>query len=248
MHDTLKELFDQVHAEEALKEETRTFLAQKTRGYTRAKMASGRRMLAAAVCLLLLLIGGYWLYFVPTAEISIDINPSIELGINRFDKVVSVRGYNDDGDSLADTLDVKYAEYTQAVEQILTSEEIASLLSGDEVLTIAVIGPSGAQASRILSDVVSCAAGHQNAYCYFAREEEVAAAHEAGLSYGKYRAFLILHALDPSITVQDVQDMTMRELWGLVGGFSMGETGEASQGEGTGHHRYGQENGHGAAN
>ena len=29
----------------------------------------------------------------PTAYISIDINPSLELGINRFDRIVSVEGY-----------------------------------------------------------------------------------------------------------------------------------------------------------
>ena len=33
---------------------------------------------------------GHWLYFEPTAEISIDINPSLELELNRFNHVLSV--------------------------------------------------------------------------------------------------------------------------------------------------------------
>ena len=49
--------------------------------------------------------GGTWLYFTPTMEISVDINPSIELGVNRFDRVISVDGYNEDGQALAQLLD-----------------------------------------------------------------------------------------------------------------------------------------------
>lgn len=51
-----------------------------------------------------------------------------------------------------------------------------------------------------------------NAYCYYARSDEVREAHELGLSYGKYRAYCEYRALDPSITVEEVQRMTMREL------------------------------------
>ena len=40
-----------------------------------------------ACCLLVLLAGwgGHHAYFTPSAIISIDVNPSLELGVNRFD-------------------------------------------------------------------------------------------------------------------------------------------------------------------
>ena len=75
--------------------------------------------ISAAVCLLSFMIGGHWLYFTPTARISIDVNPSIELEINRFDKVVSVDAYNDDGRELADSLEIRFMGYKEAVNQIL---------------------------------------------------------------------------------------------------------------------------------
>mgnify|MGYP006964182038 CR=1 FL=1 len=56
-----------------------------------------KRVLSVAACLLLLFLGGRQFYFIPTVKISIDINPSMELGVNRFDRIVSVEGYNDDG-------------------------------------------------------------------------------------------------------------------------------------------------------
>lgn len=141
------------------------------------------------------------MYFTPTAEISIDINPSIELGINRFDKVISATGYNEDGRELAASADVKFMDYAQAVERILSSESITKLLSQGEAVTIAVVGPNVEQRGRILSDMESCTAGQRNAYCYSADPEEVATAHGMGLSYGKYRAFLEAQALDPESTL-----------------------------------------------
>ena len=88
----IKEAFDKISAEDELKARTRAFLAKKTNNYTEYRVPNVQRLAAAAACFLCLLAGSYWLYFVPTAEISIDINPSIELGINRFDQVISVRG------------------------------------------------------------------------------------------------------------------------------------------------------------
>lgn len=224
MHDRIKGAFGQVHAEEALKDSTMAFLAERTRGYTRAK--AGKRPLyayaAACACLLLTLLGGRWLYFTPTAEISVDINPSIELCINRFDRVISVNAFNEDGQELSNALNVKFKDYAAAVEEILSDDTVAALLSGDEVLTFTVTGPDEAQSSRIFSDVEAYTARHGNAYCYFASPEEVASAHACGLSHGKYRAFLEIQSLDPDITPEDVQDMTMREIWDLIDCHSTG--------------------------
>lgn len=41
-------------------------------------------------------------------------------------------------------------------------------------------------------------------------------AHDAGVSFGKYRAYLILHDLNPSISLDDIRSMTMREIYDLV--------------------------------
>ena len=87
-----------------------------------------------------------WLYFTPTATISIDINPSIELGVNRFNRVVSVEGaYNADGVKLAGELSVQYADYMDALGQVLANDTVAALLDADGVLTITVVGPEGAR-------------------------------------------------------------------------------------------------------
>lgn len=249
MNNTLKELFGSIRAEEALKDRTKAFLEKKTRRYTRIRRRYPVSAVACA-CMLLVLLGGLGLYFTPTAKISIDINPSIELSVNRLDRVIRVDGMNEDGQALSRSLDVKYRHYSQAVEQILHCDSIGKLLSGDEVMTITVIGSDGQQSAKILSDVERCTANQRNTHCYFAHSEEVAAAHEAGLSCGKYRAFLELQRLDPEITPEAVQGMTMRQIREMIDRLTsdQGATAPSSPSQGNGHHGHGAGHGNGRRN
>lgn len=243
MNKTLKELFGPIQADEALKDHTKAFLAKKTQGYTRADTGIRRYHIyaAACACMLLVLLGGGRMYFTPTVRISIDINPSIELNINRFDRVISVNGFNEDGLALSHAFDVKYKNYAEAVEQILQYDPITALLSDDEIMTITVIGSDGQQSAEILAEVEMCASGHHNTYCYFALSEDVAAAHEAGLSCGKYRAFLELQLLDPDVTPETVQGMTMREIRELIESLSAdgGNAPSPYNNQENGHHGHG---------
>lgn len=247
MNNAFKELFGPIRAEDALKERTRAFLARETRNYAKAPTVRHGYPVYAAVCacLLFLMLGGRWLYFTPTAGISIDINPSIELSINRFDRVIAVTGFNEDGRELSRELNVKYKDYAQAVEQVLNHDSVSALLSGGEVMTITVVGPDRQQSAKLLSGVEMCTADQSNIDCYSAQPEEAAAAHEAGLSCGKYRAFLELRLLDPDITPEAVQGMTMREIRALIESLSAdGEYNTSSYHNwGNGHHEQG--GGHG---
>lgn len=248
MNNALKELFGPIRAEEGLKDRTRAFLADRTRNYAAASVRRRKypAYAAACACLLLALLGGRWLYFTPTAAISMDINPSLELSVNRFDRVIAVTGFNEDGQKLSGALDVIHKDYAQAVEQILHHDSITALLSGGEVMVIAVAGPDGQQSAQILSVVKTCAAGQGNIDCFSTRPEEAAAAHEAGLSCGRYRAFLELQRLDPDITSEAVQGMTMREIRDMIGCLSSGG-GDAPRpgGQGNGHHGSGGAHGGG---
>lgn len=249
MNKAFKELFGPIQAEEALKDRTKAFLAQKTHGYTRTDTGRLRYRICAVscACALLMILGGRWLYFTPTAQISIDINPSIELNINRFDRVISVNGFNEDGRELSDSFDVTYKNYAEAMEQILNYDRIRALLSDGEIMAITVIGSDGQQSAKILSDVEMCTARHHNTYCYFARSDEVAAAHETGLSCGKYRAFLELRLLDPDITPETVQGMTMGEIRELMDKLSADSDNDISSNGscGNGHHGHNGRHGNG---
>jgi len=44
-------------------------------------------------------------YFTPYSYVSLDVNPSIEYELNRFDKVLSVKGVNEDGENILKNID-----------------------------------------------------------------------------------------------------------------------------------------------
>lgn len=216
MNDRIKDAFNMVHAEEGLKNNTKNFILRRTNNYMKRNFI--RRGIIAAACFSLLLVftAAGWVYFTPSYAISIDINPSIKLNINYFNKVISVEPYNDDGSRLAESINVKYMDYEDALVRILNNKKISELLAQDEILSIVVIDSDQKQREEILNRVFHCASEYKNAYCYSSNNDDVAKAHEHGLCYGKYQAFLILQELDPDITAEEINGMSMREIQELI--------------------------------
>lgn len=239
MNGKIKEVFEQIQAENELKEKTKEFIFQKTNGYSKVRTGIYKYLVSVFACAVLLFIGGHWLYFTPTVEISIDINPSIELEINRFDKIISLESYNDDGQELIKTLNVKFKDYSEAMNQIFKSEDIISLLEKDEIMTIAVIGSGSTQSEKVLSNLQSYTEEKHNTYCYYAHSEEVENAHESGLSCGKYKAYLELKEVNPDITVDDIHHMTMREIRNMIDELSIDENNSTDYYENETNHRQG---------
>lgn len=230
MNEKWKTAFDQIHAEEALKDHTKEYLARKIYGRRSVPRPVLRRAAALAAGLVLLLfIGGSWIFMIPTAYISIDINPSLELGINRFNRIVSVEGYNEDGNDLAEALNITFMDYSDALNEIMSSQSIEDYMSEDALMSLTVAGDNETQYIEILDTVEACADGHENMRCHSGDTEEMHKAHDAGVSFGKYRAYLILHDLDPSVSLDDIRGMTMREIYELIDSYD-GTQGTANGG------------------
>lgn len=245
MSEPWKEAFDHIHAEEALKLHTKEYLQKKVYRPKKSFRPLYGGLITVFCLMALVIFGGYGLYMTPTAYISIDINPSMELSINRFDKVIAVDGYNDDGNQLAETADVTHMNYLDAVNKIISDEDVSGYLSSDGVLSLTVAGENDSQCQRILSDMEECTSGHENARCHMGNTEEMEAAHGAGLSLGKYRALLRLQELDPQVTAEDVKDMSMREIWNWIDSLA-GESESGSQNSGDTTSGNGQHHGEGA--
>lgn len=220
MDNRIKEAFGSIHAEEQLKETAKDFLMKELYSKKNRKMnyqswyKKKYQIAAIAACFLCVVLGtgGYNLYFTEVSAISIDINPSIELGINQFDKVISVEGYNEDGNELAADLDIRFMNYMEAIDEILENEEVVSYLSEEEQMAITVIAEDEDKNREMLANVNACASTHRNVSCHSGDAKTVNAAHHAGLSFGKYQAFLKLQSLDSSIKIEDVKGLTMREI------------------------------------
>lgn len=212
----IREAFDTVHAEEALKGRTRDFLHR--RFYENKK----RRILRAGyavVCSLFLLlgIGGYTIYFTPVTYISIDINPSIELELNRLDRIIEVTPFNEDGAAAIKDLPLKNRRYDEGIVALLESRGMSAYLSGDANISISVASDYEERNARIQSRVMECTGErYGKVSCHASSGEEIRSAHHAGLSFGKYRVFLELQLENPELTVEDIKGMSMREMQELM--------------------------------
>lgn len=217
----LKAAFDQVHAGDALKSNTKNYLFEHVYKKGHVPRTFLRRFAVSAACsLLVFLSGGSYLFFTPTAFISVDVNPSLELGINRFDRVVSITGYNEDGQNLADNLSIKYLNYAEALKNLLADEEMEVYLADNADVVLTVAGDNESQSSEILQNVESSMSEHENVYCHSSNTEELHHAHDAGLSFGKYQSWEILQDLDAGISLEEIQDMTMTEIRDLIWKYS----------------------------
>ena len=89
----------------------------------------GLRIALAAACAALFLLmgmGGYAWIQLPVSYVSIDVDPSIELALNRCDKVISVAAYNDEGKRIIEKLSLKGKKYTEAIDLLVESEDMKS--------------------------------------------------------------------------------------------------------------------------
>lgn len=242
----LQKAMSGIKASDHLKETTMEYL--RAQAGRRKKSGSPRLVLAAACLMLVLLVGaGFWVYQTPVSTISIDVNPSIEMRLNLFDRVVGVTGYNDDGVRVAEHTEVSGMRYDEAVETLLEDKVFMEYLKGDPLLVITVASENAAELLGEIEQnptVMSLQAEFETT-----TQETVSEAHDCGFSAGKYLAYQELLAVDPSITEEEAQSMTMREIRDRIyeltgeepdiGGYgsgagSSGENCEGLQGEGSG--------------
>lgn len=174
-----------------------------------------RRSLAAAACLLAVVfgVGATFAYAQPTAYIGIDVNPSIELRLNRFDRVIEAQGLNADGIEVLATVDLVGKSYDEAMRSLSSDPVFAAYLTPDSYLQVSVTSEDANQASKLeeqsatyISELPckgSCVAVDAQT-----REE----ARSAGIGAGKYLAAQALMEIDPAVTLEECSHLSMREL------------------------------------
>lgn len=75
---------------------------------------------------------GAWMFFSPYTYVSLDVNPSIEYSVNRFDLVLSAEGVNEDGENILINLNLQYKPITDAVNDTVNEIENQGYFEGEE--------------------------------------------------------------------------------------------------------------------
>ena len=221
MKDKLYDAFDAVRATERLKRTTLAQIRRKTFDYGRQQLQyrQHRRRLAAGLLSLVLVFSGLGIWYLPATSIGLDINPSLELSVNALDRVIALKGNNEDGLEVARHLDVAGMPYDEAMQRILISQELATYLEKGSMISISVVGGNHAHAEQILSKVVywayALAEDESVIYCRTDRET-VAAARAAGLCIPRYLAWQHLLETNPDVTPEEIAQMDKAEIRALA--------------------------------
>lgn len=221
MSNQIREAFDSIKADEVLLASTRKFLQAERRRRERNRLPRVvMQPLLATACLVFLLLisaGGYRVVQTPVSYVSIDINPSITLSLNRFDRVVAAEAYNDEGGAILEDVAVNGKPYTEAIELLLQEEAMGAYLTEEALLTFAVASVQDTKQQQLLATLKSSESSrHYESCCLSTDWEAVAAARDSGLSLGKYQVYQELFQYDHNLTTEQCQEMSMRQLHHLL--------------------------------
>ncbi len=218
--------FDKIKADDYQKESTKQYLSKKYREGLRMNHHRTMKYAVSVVCtMLFLVIGGVGFAWMrtPVSYVSIDVNPSIELGLNRFDRVVSVEAYNAEGEAILSGLPLKWKKYTEAIDAVIECEEMRTYLTDASDLVLTVVADSAREAK--LTEGVKACTSHIERGCHNTQADinMVPQAHESGLSCGKYNAWLQLLQYDSTITIDACREMTMAQIQEMLRAYEAGD-------------------------
>lgn len=162
-------------------------------------------------------ITGYNLYFSPVTLISMDINPSIELSINRFNHVVSVKSYNQDGQAIIDNLPLKNKDYDAALKLLFQDKGFQSYLKKNNDMVFSVKTAGSKDQQSILNNLKSIVPQDGPETSYFkVNEDTVKEAHSHQITAGKYMKIMELKASDPNTSVKQYKNKSISHICGEI--------------------------------
>ena len=172
-------------------------------------------LIAAAACFMLLATGGagYATAVSPYSHVTLDVNPSIEYTLNRFDQVVSIDCMNDEGQEIVDNIsdDVsKFASFEDVFK--LTVDELYRLgyLTGDEhdYMVLSVCCDKNSNKAADLENSLSAITSDYTltSDVIEVTEKDRAEASDLNTTAGKLALILDVVSKEDKLTEKDVKD------------------------------------------
>lgn len=223
MENNIKAALDTIQTTQSMKRKAKAHIRRKTFDYGRnlPQLHQHHRRLVSSFAALALILSGAGLWFTPLSAIGLDINPSLELQVNALDRVICLKGINEDGRAVAEKLKLAGMPYDKAMTRILISDEMAPYLEQGKLISIAMVGGgSHAHAEQMLNKVVCrtyALADEDTVYYCQVDAATVRAAREAGLSVARYLAWQQLKQSHPEAAAEEVLALDTRVIRDLAG-------------------------------
>lgn len=185
-----------------------------------ARKSKAHTFCAAAACLAffcLFLFSGLTSYQKTTAVISLDINPSIEIMVNRYNRVVGVKGYNAEGEKLLNGAGLKNKEVVKALE-LLLHQDLTRYLRENDYISITIQSNIETQEDlsvklkTLADEVVKLQNSQAQVSFHEVDEETLLDAHKHHTTAGKYLELLKLKEVMPDMDIQEYSHCGIGEI------------------------------------
>ncbi len=206
MNGKIRNAFLEVRADESVKKKT----FEKIRTQKSKKHISIGIKLAPLMTVAVLFMFGN-MYYTPVSYISIDINPSIELSINAFDRVIDITANNEDGEKIISDTNLSNLNYVEALEVLDDSESFGEYVNSYTEITVI-----SDDSDDMIDNIEGCDFYNQNISLHSSNLELKEAALENNISFGKYRAYLELLEVNSNIEIEEVANMSMESIREMI--------------------------------
>ncbi|HSQ90424.1 anti-sigma-I factor RsgI family protein [Romboutsia sp.] len=132
-----KRIMNSVKIKSQLSFSNRENILDKLKNIFRSSLFNKRLAMVYTIFVLFLGSGGYAYTQIPVSYVSLDINPSIELTLNKFNRVVSYQAYNSDGENLLASNNKKYIYVDKAINNIISSAVAKNYISSSKNSAVA---------------------------------------------------------------------------------------------------------------
>ncbi|MCD8180633.1 MAG: anti-sigma factor domain-containing protein [Firmicutes bacterium] len=167
------------------------------------------RVLAAAASFLVI-CGGIGSYFTPAGYVSVDINPSLLMTVNIYDRVIDVKALNDDAQNLLESVSVKGKSAEDSLDALIqTSREIGYINESNNDVIVEVV--SGINNITLKSGVYSGA----EVVVQSADKSDLKTAKSIGVSIAKANAieeYTRLNGGSVEENAEKLSDMSVKEI------------------------------------
>ncbi|MDH6363432.1 hypothetical protein M2139_000407 [Enterococcus sp. PF1-24] len=216
MKDKLNTAFQSITATDELKQKTLANLPlrQQKKRKPATKIIYG--IACAFACLLFI---AYSTYYSKAAYVDIDVNPSLELTVNPFQRIIDVKAYNADGEEILTKLSLKNKSYQQAVNLLVAEFSQEELLTPDAQLAISVqTKKKNAEKwqKNLEKQVTTSLAHHQQTVNYQVFEIDEAtktAATIEAVTPARYLAIKELQELDETASFETCRHHSLSEIY-----------------------------------
>ena len=220
---SIKKAFDGIQAEEKLKEDTLLFLkkvSQKNSNpYRKTSFVRYATMMACLAVVSFMGLLSYNLYFTPSSYIGMDVNPSIELSVNRFDRVIGVQAFNTEGTEVLSSLSLQNKRYDEAATLIIDSITDLGYWHTNGLVSVTVQTSDFNKENILLTTIKSRINLHMENHhtngqvdVFSVDGDTLEHAHAESMSAAKYLAILELQEVDPTASMDNCRRHSVDEI------------------------------------